>query len=64
MRARRSCASRSAGGWASWACELDLEANGRAEPDATISAADSTVQVRVVPAREDIVAAREARELV
>jgi len=44
--------------------ELDLGENGRAEPDATISAAASTVQVLVVRAREDVVAARAARELV
>ena len=44
--------------------ELDLEENGRAEPDATISAAGSSVQVWVVRAREDIVAARAARGLI
>ena len=44
--------------------ELDLEENGRAQPDATISAAGSPVQVRVVRAREEIVAARAARELI
>ena len=44
--------------------ELDLEETGRAQPDATISAAGSPVQVRVVRAREDIVAARAARELI
>ena len=44
--------------------ELDLEENCRAEHDATISAAGSSVQVWVVRAREDIVAARAARELV
>ena len=44
--------------------ELDLGENGRAEPDATISAAGSAVQVLVVRAREDVVAARAARELV
>ena len=44
--------------------ELDLEENGRAEPDATISAAGSSVQVWVVRAREDIVAARAACKLV
>ena len=44
--------------------ELDLEENGRAEPDATISAAGSPVRVRVVGAREEIVAARAARELI
>ena len=44
--------------------ELDLGENGRAEPDATISSADSAVQVRVVRAREELVAARAARELV
>jgi acetate kinase len=44
--------------------ELDLGENGHAEPDATISAPGSPVQVRVVRAREDIVAARAARELI
>ena len=44
--------------------ELDLEENSRVEPDATISAANSPVQVRVVRAREDIVAARAARGLI
>jgi len=44
--------------------ELDLEENSRMEPDATISAASSLVQVRVVRAREDIVAARAARGLI
>jgi acetate kinase len=44
--------------------ELDLGENGRAEPDATISAPGSPVQVRVVRAREDIVAARAARDLI
>jgi acetate kinase len=44
--------------------ELDLAENGRAEPDATISAAGSPVRVWVVQAREEIVAARAARELI
>jgi acetate kinase len=44
--------------------ELDLAENGRADPGATISAVGSPVQVRVVRAREDIVAARAARDLV
>jgi acetate kinase len=44
--------------------ELDLAENDRAEPDATISTDSSLVQVRVVRAREEIVAARAARELV
>ena len=44
--------------------ELELEENGRAEPDATISAAGSSVQVWVVRAREDIDAARDACKLV
>jgi acetate kinase len=43
--------------------ELDPGANARAEADATISAAGSPVQVLVVRAREDVVAARAAREL-
>jgi acetate kinase len=43
--------------------ELDGGENGRAEPDATISAAGSAVQIRIVRAREDVVAARAAREL-
>jgi acetate kinase len=44
--------------------ELDLGENGHAEPDATISAPGSPVQVRVVRAREDIVAARAARDAI
>ena len=44
--------------------ELDGGENGRAEPDATISAAGSAVQVWIVCAREDIVAARAARVLI
>jgi acetate kinase len=43
--------------------ELDAEANERAEPDATISAADAAVRVVVLRAREDVVAARAARDL-
>jgi acetate kinase len=44
--------------------ELDLDRNANAEPDVTISADGSSVQVVVVLAREDVVAARAARELV
>jgi acetate kinase len=44
--------------------ELDPGENGRAGPDATISAAGSPVQAWVVRAREDIVAARAARVLI
>jgi acetate kinase len=44
--------------------ELDAGENRRAEPDATISAAGSAVQVWIVRAREDIVAARAARVLI
>jgi acetate kinase len=43
--------------------ELDAAANERAEPDAEIAAAASSVRVVVVHAREDVVAARAAREL-
>jgi acetate kinase len=44
--------------------ELDVGRNANAEPDVTISADGSSVQVVVVLAREDVVAARAARELV
>jgi acetate kinase len=44
--------------------ELDPGGNGRAEPDATISVTGSPVQVRIVRAREDVVAARAARNLI
>src|SRR5919202_2246998 len=43
--------------------ELDLAANEHAEPDAEIATAASAVRVVVVHAREDVVAARAAREL-
>ena len=42
---------------------LDEEANGRATPDAEISAEASTVCVWVLAAREDVVIARETRRL-
>ena len=43
--------------------ELDAAANERAEPDVTISPTGAAVQVVVLRAREDVVAARAAREL-
>jgi acetate kinase len=43
--------------------ELDRKANEAARPDSTVSTPDSPVRVVVVEAREDIVAARAAREL-
>ena len=43
--------------------ELDAEVNGAARPDATVSAPSSSVQVLVLEAREDLVAARAARQL-
>jgi acetate kinase len=43
--------------------ELDAEANQAAEPDATISPDGASVRVVVLRAREDVVAARAAREL-
>jgi acetate kinase len=43
--------------------ELDPAANERAEPDAEIATAASRVRVVVLRAREDLVAARAAREL-
>jgi acetate kinase len=43
---------------------LDPEANAGAEPDVDVAAAESDVQVWVVHAREDVVAARAARKLV
>jgi acetate kinase len=43
---------------------LDEEANETATPDATVSAPTSSIRIVVVQAREDIVAARAARELV
>jgi acetate kinase len=42
---------------------LDLEANTAAKPDADVSAEGSAVRVRVVHAREDLVAARAARSV-
>jgi acetate kinase len=43
--------------------ELDAAANERAEPDAEVATAASRVRVVVLRAREDLVAARAAREL-
>jgi acetate kinase len=43
--------------------ELDPEANAAARPDATISTSGSPVRIVVVEAREDLMAARAAREL-
>jgi acetate kinase len=43
--------------------ELDRKGNEAARPDSTVSTPDSPVRVVVVEAREDIVAARAAREL-
>jgi acetate kinase len=43
--------------------ELDRQANESARPDATVSTPDSPVRVVVLEAREDIVAARAARQL-
>jgi acetate kinase len=43
--------------------ELDHEANASAAPDADVNAAGSRVRVRVVAAREDLVAARAAGAL-
>jgi acetate kinase len=43
--------------------ELDEAANESAEPDAEVASAASRVRVVVVHAREDVVAARAAREL-
>jgi acetate kinase len=43
--------------------ELDPAANERAEPDADVATAASRVRVVVLRAREDLVAARAAREL-
>jgi acetate kinase len=43
--------------------EVDPTANASARPDATISTSESTVQVVVLEAREDLVAARAARQL-
>jgi acetate kinase len=43
--------------------ELDRQANASARPDATISTPGSSIRVVVLEAREDLVAARAAREL-
>ena len=43
--------------------ELDPSANASAQPDAVVSASGSAVRVIVLEAREDLVAAREARRL-
>jgi acetate kinase len=43
--------------------DLDPDANEAAQPDVTVSAPASTVQVVVLRAREDVVAARAARRL-
>jgi acetate kinase len=43
--------------------ELDRQANARARPDATVSTPGTSVRVVVLEAREDLVAARAAREL-
>jgi acetate kinase len=43
--------------------ELDPAANASARPDAVISTSESTVRVVVLEAREDLVAARAARQL-
>jgi acetate kinase len=43
--------------------ELDEAANAAAEPDAEIARAGSVVRIVVLHAREDLVAARAARDL-
>jgi len=43
--------------------QLDPGANASARPDATVSTAESPVRIVVLEAREDVVAARSAREL-
>jgi acetate kinase len=43
--------------------QLDGDANASARPDATVSAPESPVRVVVLEAREDVVAARAARQL-
>lgn len=43
--------------------ELDREANAAARPDATVSPSGSPVQIVVLEAREDLMAARAARQL-
>jgi acetate kinase len=45
------------------AVELDRKANAAAEPDCDVAAAGSAVRIVVVRAREELVAARAAREL-
>jgi acetate kinase len=42
---------------------LDADANETAILDATVSAPDSSVRVVVIRAREDLIAARTARQL-
>jgi len=42
---------------------LDAEANAAARPDADVATSDSPVRIVVLRAREDLVAARAAREL-
>jgi acetate kinase len=42
---------------------LDADANASAQPDATVSTPESQVRVVVLEAREDVVAARAAREV-
>jgi acetate kinase len=43
--------------------ELDPSANASVQPDAVVSVSGSSVRVVVLEAREDLVAAREARRL-
>ena len=43
--------------------ELDPSANASAQPDVVVSASGSAVRVTVIEAREDLVAAREARRV-
>jgi acetate kinase len=43
--------------------ELDAEANEAARPDTTVSTSDSPVRIVVLEAREDVIAARAARQL-
>jgi acetate kinase len=43
--------------------ELDTDANASAGPDATVSKAQSLVRIILLKAREDVVAARAARQL-
>jgi acetate kinase len=44
--------------------ELDPERNERAQPDTEISRERSAVRVKVLGAREDIIAARAARAVI